>query len=272
MTRTHNRPGIVLAAVIAISAFLPGTSDATVVRVETSLGTFDVNLYDNATPVTVTNFLGYVDRLDYTNSIFHRSPPGFVLQGGGFNYNLALPLNTIPAISAIVNEPVFSNIRGTIAMAKTNTPNSATNQWFINLNDNIANLDLQNAGFTVFGEVVGTGMAIVDSISALPTYDFSTRFLSAAFVQLPLRDYTITDFNSNVPINGTHLVMISSISVFDPTIDSAAGLNPTLNTLINQPPPPPPATSGGGGGSFGLIMLFGLLLVTRLKAIRPNIQ
>lgn len=272
MIKIRRLSGISFSAAIAALVLMPLTSEATVVRFETSLGTFDVNLYDNATPVTVGNFLDYVDNLAYTNSIIHRSPPGFVVQGGGFNYNIALPLNAIPANPAIANEPVFSNVRGTIAMAKTSAPNSATNQWFINLTDNSANLDVQNFGFTVFGEVVGNGMDVVDNISSLPTYDFRNRFINPAFEELPLRNYTLTDFNNNVTVNNTHLVFISSISVFDPTIDSAAGLNPTPNTLINQPPPTPPPVSSGGGGSFGLIMLLGLLLVTRLKAIRQNLR
>lgn len=272
MTRTHNRSGIVLAALIATSALLPRISGATVVEFQTSMGTFEVNLYDNATPVTVANFLDYVNNGAYTNSIFHRSPPGFVVQGGGFNYNIALPLNAIPANPAIINEPEFSNVRGTIAMAKTSNPNSATNQWFFNLTDNSANLDVQNAGFTVFGEVIGNGMDVVDAIAALPVYDFSARFVSGAFQQLPLENYTGTDFTDNVTVTDTHLVIISAVMISNSNVDSAAGLNPPVNTLINQPPPPPPTTGSSGGGSMSLIMLFGLLLVSRLTMRRPKFR
>ena len=267
MTRNFRGPSLVLGAIVTVFALFPTTSDATVVEFETAMGTFEVNLYDNATPATVANFLNYVNNGAYTNSIFHRSPPGFVVQGGGFTYGLALPLNAIPANPAIVNEPEFSNVRGTIAMAKTNDPNSATNQWFFNLTNNSANLDVQNSGFTVFGEVVNDGMVVIDAIAALPIYNFSARFSSGAFEQLPLRDYDSTDFANNVTVSDDHLVMISAIIISDSAVDSAAGLNPTPNTLINQPPPPPPPppSSGGGGGSFGFLMLFGLLLLTRVN-------
>jgi peptidyl-prolyl cis-trans isomerase A (cyclophilin A) len=250
-----------------VSAISPKIANATVVEFQTNMGTFEVNLYDNATPTTVTNFLDYVNSLAYTNSIFHRAPPGFVVQGGGFVFNAAVPPVAIPANAAIQNEPEFSNVRGTIAMAKTSQPNSATNQWFFNLTNSSANLDIQNEGFTVFGEVIGTGMDVVDAIAALPVYDFTTRFSSGAFQQLPLQNYTATDFGNNVTVDVNHLIIISAIVISDATVDSAAGLNPPLNTLINQPPPaPPPApSSGGGGGSLGFLTLFGLLLLARFN-------
>ena len=267
MNRIHCRPGVLLAAVIAVSIFSPKTAESTVVEFQTNMGTFEVNLYDNATPLTVANFLDYVNGLAYSNSILHRAPPGFVVQGGGFTFNAALPV-AITSDLPIQNEPVYSNVRGTIAMAKTSQPDSATNQWFFNLTDNSANLDLQNEGFTVFGEVINNGMDVVAAIAALPVYDFSARFSSGAFQQLPLQNYTVTDFNNDVTVDENHLIIISAIVITDDTIDSAAGLNPTPNTLINQPPPPPPIDPGGGGGSLGLFMLLGLLLTTRLRMIR----
>ncbi len=98
------------------------------------------------------------------------------MQGGGYRFDLTWPATDIPANAAITNEPEFSNVRGTIAMAKTSQPNSATNEWFINLDDNSANLDVQNAGFTVFGEVVGNGMDVVDAIAALQRFNFGSPF------------------------------------------------------------------------------------------------
>ena len=160
-----------------------------------------VEMFDQAgvgrtrtTPQTVANFLGYVDRGDYTNTIIHRSAltPGgdpFVLQGGGFRAPTAASNQAggsptaIGARPAVVNEPGNTNVRGTIAMAKAgNDPNSATNQWFFNLGDNSANLDFQNGGFTAFGRVLGTGMTVVDALAAVPTYNFGQPFNT-----LPLR-------------------------------------------------------------------------------------
>ena len=116
-----------------------------------------------------------MDAGEYVGTVIHRSIPGFIWQGGGFELAgdpiQAVP---IPTFAPIANEFGASNIRGTIAMAKVDgDPNSATSQWFFNLADNSANLNNQNGGFTVFGEVVGTGMDVVDLIAGLPTGNFS---------------------------------------------------------------------------------------------------
>jgi peptidyl-prolyl cis-trans isomerase A (cyclophilin A) len=244
-----------LASLLVISTFLPQTSNATIVEFQTVIGTFEVNLYDNATPATVANFLDYVNSGAYNNSIIHRSVPGFVIQGGGFTYDMGLPLDSVPTNAPVVNEPEFANVRGTIAMAKlAGDPDSATSQWFINLADNTANLDGQNGGFTVFGEVT-SGMDVVDDIAALPRFDFG-----GATSELPLQNYDSTDFSNNVDPDDTHLVIFSGVTISDSTVDSAAGLNPPLNTS-NQPPPPPAPAGGGGGGSFGILGLFALLLI-----------
>jgi len=264
MRKINFRLSVWLAAVIAVSTLIPKNSDATIVEFQTVMGTFEVNLYDNATPATVANFLSYVNNLAYTNSIYHRSVPGFIVQGGGFTGNLGLPVDPITANAPVVNEPELSNVRGTIAMAKlSGDANSATNQWYFNLSDNSANLDGQNGGFTVFGEVIGNGMDIIDAIAGLPTYNFG-----GATAELPLRNYTASDFTNNVTVDGTHLVTISAIVVTDPAVDTAAGLNPIPNTIINQPPAPPPAPGGGGGGgSLGILALLGLLLINRFGQI-----
>ena len=259
-----NRHSLLLAALISGTAIYPGISSATVVEFQTVMGNFEVNLYDNDTPATVANFLDYLNNGAYTNSVYHRSAPGFVVQGGGFTFDMGLPLDTIPTNPAVTNEPEFSNVRGTIAMAKLgNDPNSATSQWFFNLADNSANLDGQNDGFTVFGEVVGNGMDVIDAIAALPVYNFT-----APTDNLPLRNYTANDFTNNVPVDGTHLVIVNAVIVSDSTVDSAAGLNPPLNTANSgggTPPPPPAPASGGGGGSFGVFGLLALLFGYRFR-------
>ena len=257
----HRKSTCGLSTIVAcITLASMPTANATVVEFQTDLGNFEVNLYDNATPETVANFLNYVNNGRFTSSVIHRSVPGFVVQGGGFTFDMALPLNDIPTFAPVMNEPEFANVRGTIAMAKLGgDPNSATSQWFFNLGDNTANLDGQNGGFTVFGEVVGNGMDVVDAIAALPRFGFA-----APFGELPLRNYTQDDFDNGVAVDDTHLVMIDAVIVTDSTVDSAAGLNPPLNTG-GPAPPPPPATSGGGGGSLGFFMLFTLSLVYRRR-------
>ncbi len=139
------------------------------VRLETSLGDIVIELVDDA-PVTTENFLQYVEDGFYDGTIFHRVVPDFVVQGGGF-----LPGNVAQegVRDPIVNEfsPSRSNVRGTVAMAKLGgDPDSATSQFFFNLDDNSgppSNLDTQNGGFTVFANVV-EGMDVVDSIAAVP--------------------------------------------------------------------------------------------------------
>ncbi len=249
------------ANILVLLLALPQTATATIVEVVTDLGTVEINLYDNATPATVTNFLNYVNGGAYTDSIFHRSVPGFVIQGGGFITDINAQVGEITTNSAVTNEPVYSNVRGTIAMAKLgNDPNSATSQWFINLANNAANLDDQNGGFTVFGEVTA-GMDVVDAIAALPLYDFGS-----AFTNLPLQNYSSADFTNSVPIDNTHLVIVTAVNVPDTTVDSAAGLNPTPTTRNTTPPGN--GGGGGGGGSFALLSLLGLFGFAATRVLR----
>lgn len=158
---------LLLLAIFTLS-FTNSISAQTLVRVSTNLGDFDIELFDSETPGTVQNFLNYINGGRYADSFVHRSVPGFVIQGGGFRIEeestTILNVITDPPIT---NEPGISNTRGTVAMAKIGgDPNSATSQWFVNLDDNTF-LDADNGGFTVFGQVVGDGMAVVDAISLL---------------------------------------------------------------------------------------------------------
>ena len=196
----------------------------------------------------------------FSDSIFHRSVPGFVIRGGGFITDINAQVSNITTNPAVTNEPVYSNVRGTIAMAKLgNDPNSATSQWFINLANNAANLDAQNGGFTVFGEVT-EGMDVVDSIAGLPSYDFGS-----AFTDLPLQNYSAADFTNNVAVDNTHLVIVTEVGVNDTTVDSAAGLNPIPTTRNTTPPG---NGGGGGGGGFALLSLLGLFGFAATRVLR----
>lgn len=135
------------------------------VTMKTGQGELVIELYPANAPLTVNNFLKYVNANFYTNLIFHRVIPGFVIQGGGFNAALQ-PAATNAAIK-LEAQNGLSNLRGTIAMARTSVADSATSQFFINTVDNVA-LNTASGGYAVFGKVVA-GMATVDQIAALPT-------------------------------------------------------------------------------------------------------
>ncbi len=141
-----------------------GTVAATI---ETDRGRIRIALARERAPATVSNFLTYARDGFYDGTIFHRVIPGFMIQGGG----LTEDLERKPTRDPVVNESDngLSNARGTLAMARTNDPDSATSQFFINLTDN-SRLDGQDgrAGYTVFGRVTG-GMDVVDRIAAVET-------------------------------------------------------------------------------------------------------
>lgn len=133
----------------------------------TSLGTIVLELDPAKAPVTVDNFLNYVESGFYVNKIFHRVISNFVIQGGGFTSSLQQPATMAPIKLEAGNG--LSNLRGTIAMARTNAPNSATSQFFINVEPNLSlDKSASTDGYAVFGKVV-TGLDIVDKIKVVPT-------------------------------------------------------------------------------------------------------
>ncbi len=140
------------------------------VKLQTSLGDIEVELFDKDTPLTVENFLKYVDEKFYDGTVFHRVIPGFMVQGGGMTPDLHEKPNRAP----IRNEAgsCGSNLRGTLAMARTSVVDSATSQFFINTVDNLFLNHQDNSprgyGYCVFGHVV-KGMDVVDKISAVKT-------------------------------------------------------------------------------------------------------
>jgi len=137
------------------------------VVIKTSEGDITVQLYADKSPVTVANFLAYVDSGFYKDTIFHRVIPEFMIQGGGLGLDMKEKETRAPIVNESNNQ--LHNIRGTIAMARTNDPDSATAQFFINQRSNLS-LDGTGgrAGYAVFGEVI-QGMDIVDFIATAPT-------------------------------------------------------------------------------------------------------
>ncbi|UQG60934.1 peptidylprolyl isomerase [Marinobacter sp. M3C] len=144
-----------------------GTQDLVKVDVITSEGRFTIQLRPDVAPETVANFMEYMRSGYYEGTVFHRVIPGFMIQGGGFTEQLQRKQTSPP----IRNEATLSlpNLRGTLAMARTNAPDSATAQFFVNLIDNdFLNPNSRGAGYAVFGKVV-SGMDVVDAIATLQT-------------------------------------------------------------------------------------------------------
>lgn len=143
--------------------------NAVVVTMVTNKGTIKLELDKEKAPITVENFVSYVKSGHYDKTIFHRVIDKFMIQGGGFDEKMSQKTTKSPIKSEASNG--LKNLRGTIAMARTNDVNSATAQFFINLVDN-PYLDFpNNGGYTVFGKVI-EGMNVVDEIATVKTSSF----------------------------------------------------------------------------------------------------
>ncbi|GEM_PF-493205 len=174
----HKRVFLLFALIVLVAAgVLAQTKTETkkektmnpAVIMKTSLGTIKIELFQDSAPITVKNFLSYVDDKFYDSTVFHRVIKTFMIQGGGFQASNPIKQKTTKA--AIVNESAngLKNDRGTIAMARTSDPNSATSQFFINVVDNkILNRREGDAGYAVFGKVI-EGMDVVDKIRDVQT-------------------------------------------------------------------------------------------------------
>jgi cyclophilin family peptidyl-prolyl cis-trans isomerase len=202
-----------LLVLLALICADPARS-ATIVRFESVLGDFEVELFDDLAPLTVANFLAYANDGDYDGSFIHRSIPGFVIQGGGYGVANNV-FHVVTPRPPIVNEfdaacTIPCNVRGTIAMAKVaGNEDSATNQWFINLANNSGSppdgLDYANGGYTVFGRVLGDGMTVVDAIAALPTATVDLPGPLPVLQNFPLYDY------SGGRVRIANLVMVTKV-------------------------------------------------------------
>lgn len=173
-----------LAALAVLPAALAAQA-APQVKIETNMGAFTVELNEKAAPKTVANFLAYVKSGFYKNTLFHRVIPNFMIQGGGFVSGMDEKDTRAPI--PIESRNGLSNARGTIAMARTNDPNSATSQFFINVKDNHflnASASRDGYGYTVFGKVIA-GMNTVDAIARVKTHSVGY------FDDVPIRDVVI---------------------------------------------------------------------------------
>ncbi|MEW6253028.1 MAG: peptidylprolyl isomerase [Planctomycetota bacterium] len=170
MMRMHGTCVLGLAAVVSIagcpvgSLYVEGPPQA---RVVTNMGAFVIELEPNAAPLTVANFRQYAEEGFYDGTIFHRVVSGFVIQGGGILPDLTAKPTRAPIPTEARNG--LTNVRGSVAMARGDDPNSATAQFYVNLANNaLLDATLTDAGYTVFGAVV-EGMDVVDAIGTVPT-------------------------------------------------------------------------------------------------------
>lgn len=171
------------------------TPAKTIARYSTSVGFINMRLFGSTKPITVANFMHYMNEGAWDTTFFHRSAKDFVIQGGGFNVGTNNVIGSVHSEGTIQNEPGISNLRGTVAMARTDDMNpattadinSATNQWFFNLNNSNTFLNSSNGGFTVFGQVLDDGsLQVMDAIAAIGTVNASS--INSAFDTLPVKD------------------------------------------------------------------------------------
>jgi cyclophilin family peptidyl-prolyl cis-trans isomerase len=183
-------PTVLVLFLLSVALFIHVSIAATtnpVVLMQTSMGDIKIELYADKAPITVRNFLDYARLGFYNNTLFHRVLYKFMIQGGGVTSDLKEKTTRAPIKNEATNG--LSNLRGTIAMARENEPNSATSQFFINLVDN-KRLDHtrpggKTFGYAVFGKVI-EGMEVVDKIGTTPT-----KRVSAEYVNVPMTPVVI---------------------------------------------------------------------------------
>jgi peptidyl-prolyl cis-trans isomerase A (cyclophilin A) len=236
------RTGVLLAIVATLSARAAANQTSTLVSFDFgTFGTVQVDLFNDLTPLSVNNFLqNYVATNKYNNTMINRSvSPGVlplgtaagtpaptfgVVQGGGSNADAS----DIATAAPINLEYSRANTRGTIGMARTTDPNSATSGWYFNTTDNTTAFspNANSQGYAVFGWVVGTGMAAIDSIAAVPTFNYNGGFAS-----LPLQNFTAADYGSSTSNPLAHIVVLNSVTVIK---THAAYQNPILSVDVNN--------------------------------------
>ncbi|MFK7818057.1 MAG: peptidylprolyl isomerase, partial [Planctomycetaceae bacterium] len=196
-------------------------AEGTIVRFESNVGAYDVELLDEDAPNTVANFLTYVTSDRYDNSVIHRAPRDFVIQGGGFFLDSSDDIQSVSTDAPINTEfnAANSNLRGTLSMALLGgQPNSGTSGWFVNTVDNAF---LDGAQHTVFGRVITGGMDVVDAIQQGNINDLSNS-VNGAFAETPvIRDFgdtltgTVSGTEGSATLTGTGTNFQSALQVGD---------------------------------------------------------
>jgi peptidyl-prolyl cis-trans isomerase A (cyclophilin A) len=180
-------------AVLCLSAGIASAAEVKknpVVEMDTSLGKIKIELFEKEAPISVKNFIDYAKSGFYTDTTFHRVIPGFMIQGGGYTADRKKK----PANAAIKNEAVngLKNDRGTISMARTSAPDSATSEFFINVVDNkmLNRPNPDGAGYAVFGKVI-EGMDVVDKIVNVKQKNQNVVFQNLPEVPVVIKSVTV---------------------------------------------------------------------------------
>jgi cyclophilin family peptidyl-prolyl cis-trans isomerase len=181
--------------VLALCATAPLAPAATIATFRTTVGTMEVELHDDTKPITVTNFINYVQRGKYTNLIVQRWETDFVIQAGGYyvttNNSGGQTIDAVIPFNTITNEagvgPFFENDYGTIAMARSQETNSAAGQWYFNLRDN-PHLDTDKGGYTVFGRVISGTNVLNRFVGPIGSQGIYRVNLGGALATLPVLD------------------------------------------------------------------------------------
>jgi len=252
--------GLALALAIPLRA-------GTLVQIRTVFGDLQVELYDRDKPVTVRNFINYIQSGRYQNNISHRLVPGFVVQAGGFTLTTN-GTSAITTFAAITNEfgvgKFYSNVYGTLAMAKTSDPNSATSQFFINLADNSASLDSTNnsGGFTVFGHVIA-GTNVLNIFNGFKNWVYpwsslpqNTNLILYQYYNPPFDQLPLLNPNPNYLTNFVFMDITLMQVAIQPVTggrqiawNSASGLTNIVEFTTNLPPVWTPLLTTNGNGA-----------------------
>jgi cyclophilin family peptidyl-prolyl cis-trans isomerase len=227
MTYQHTRLLLIACIPFFCATVLFG---GTLVMMKTPAGEIDVELFDDEKPITVSNFLSYVESGAFEGTFFERWAPGFVIQSGGFvvsnHYTESASLHNLASGPTITNEYTvgqeYSNIFGTIAMARGSGVNSASASWFINLGDN-AFLDSVNGGFTVFGQVVRGTNVLNKFQSEQSMLDAMMGFITDPHPLVPTFEYLPVATTNNVATLADLVYTEVEILKLDEIVSVAAG-------------------------------------------------